>query len=189
MKYTLLIAVGVLFISAGSFAETTDPIAKALLAAPNAAMARDATVIKWKPDFTYEVLKKGTSRMVCYDLTGWPGERPFSVECTSSEANLPRVAQNRKLAAILGIQGASNRGKIDEAVAAAAKDGTRIMSEVGSIWYKFWGNSEATAVRHSFIAIPNLAGKDVSLPEVRDAGGSWVMFPGTSEAHIMLPGL
>src|SRR5881397_4395668 len=55
--------------------ETTDPIQKALLAAPNAAMARDATVIKWKPDFTYEVLKKGTSLMVCYDLTGWPGER------------------------------------------------------------------------------------------------------------------
>src|SRR6267142_7131877 len=80
--------------------ETTDPIKKALLAAPNAAMAKDATVIKWKPDFSYEVLKKGTSRMVCYDLTGWPGERPFSVECTSSEANLPRVAQNRKLAAL-----------------------------------------------------------------------------------------
>src|SRR5439155_27362534 len=54
--------------------ETTGPIQKALLAAPNAAMAKDATVIKWKPDFTYEVLKKGTSLMVCYDLTGWPGE-------------------------------------------------------------------------------------------------------------------
>lgn len=168
--------------------ETTDPIKKALLAAPNAAMARDATVIKWKPDFTYEVLKKGTSLMVCYDLTGWPGERPFSVECTSTEKNLPRVAQNRKLAA-LGVAGASDRGKIDEAVAAAAKDGTRIMSEVGSIWYKFWGNSEATAVRHSFIAAPNKTGKDMGLPEVRDANGSWVMFPGTSEAHIMLPGL
>src|SRR5207237_8912865 len=73
--------------------ETTDPIKKALLAAPNAAMAKDATVMKWKPDFTYEALKKGTSRMVCYVLTGWPGERPFSVECTSSEANLPRVEQ------------------------------------------------------------------------------------------------
>jgi hypothetical protein len=151
-------------------------------------MARDATVIKWKPDFTYEVLKKGTSLMVCYDLTGWPGERPFSVECTSTEKNLPRVAQNRKLAA-LGVAGASDRSKIDEAVAAAAKDGTRIMSEVGSIWYKFWGNSEATAVRHSFIAAPYKTGKDMGLPEVRDANGAWVMFAGTSEAHIMLPGL
>ena len=148
-------------------------------------MARDATVIKWKPDFTYEELKKGTSRMVCYDLTGWPGERPFSVECTSSEANLPRVAQNRKLAGMAG----GDKEKTAELVAAAGKDGTRIMSEVGSIWYKFWGNSEATAVKHSFIAMPNHTGKDVGLPEVRDANGSWAMFAGTSEAHIMLPGL
>src|SRR5712671_8055164 len=101
-----VLAVMAFAMSASAQAQTTDPIAKALLAAPNAAMAKDATVIKWKPDFTYEVLKKGTSPMVCYDLTGWPGERPFSVECTSSEANLPRVAQNRKLAA-LGTAGAS----------------------------------------------------------------------------------
>jgi hypothetical protein len=53
-------------------------------------MAKDATVIQWNSDFTYETLKKGTSRMVCYDLTGWPGERPWSVECTSSEARLRR---------------------------------------------------------------------------------------------------
>ena len=79
--------------------------------------------------------------------------------------------------------------KTAELVAAAGKDGTRIMSEVGSIWYKFWGNSEATAVKHSFIAMPNHTGAQVGLPEARDAGGSWVMFAGTSEAHIMLPGL
>ena len=176
---------GALAVSTNVVAQTTDPIQKALLAAPNAAMARDATVIKWKPDFTYEVLKKGPSRMVCYELTGWPGERPFSVECTSSEANLPRVAQNRKLAGMAG----GDQKKTAELVAAAGKDGTRIMSEVGSIWYKFWGNSEATAVKHSFIAMPNHTGKDVGLPEVRDANGSWVMFAGTSEAHIMLPGL
>ena len=176
---------GALAVSTNVVAQTTDPIQKALLAAPNAAMARDATVIKWKPDFTYEVLKKGTSRMVCYELTGWPGERPFSVECTSSEANLPRVAQNRKLAGMAG----GDQKKTAEVVAAAGKDGTRIMSEVGSIWYKFWGNSEATAVKHSFIAMPNHTGKDVGLPEARDANGSWVMFAGTSEAHIMLPGL
>ena len=196
MKLISLLVLGVMAVAMSASAqaqttdpiakETTDPIAKALLAAPNAAMAKDATVIKWNSDFTYETLKKGTSRMVCYDLSGWPGERgPWSVECTSSEANLPRIAQNRKFAAM----GGGDPKKTEELVAAAAKDGTRIMSEVGSIWYKFWGNSEATAVRHSFIAVPNLRGKDVSLPEVRDANGSWVMFAGTSEAHIMLPGL
>jgi len=164
--------------------ETTDPIAKALLAAPNEAMAKDATVIKWNSDFTYETLKKGTNRMVCYDLSGWPGERgPFSVECTSSEANLPRIAQNRKLAAM----GGGDMKKIEEVVAAAAKDGTRIMSEVGSIWFNVFGRNEATAIRHWFVAMPNLRGNQVGLPEVRDAGGAWLMLAGTPEAHIMLP--
>ena len=164
--------------------ETTDPIAKPLLAAPNEAMAKDATVIKWNSDFTYETLKKGTNRMVCYDLSGWPGERgPFSVECTSSEANLPRIAQNRKLAAM----GGGDMKKIEELVAAAAKDGTRIMSEVGSIWFNVFGRNEATAIRHWFVAMPNLRGNQVGLPEVRDAGGAWLMLAGTPEAHIMLP--
>src|SRR5256712_10820514 len=140
MKLISLLVLGVMAVAMSASAqaqttdhikkETTDPIQKALLAAPNAAMARDATVIKWKPDFTYEVLKKGTSLMVCYDLTGWPGERPFSVECTSSEANLPRVAQNRKLAA-MGGAGASDRGKIDGAVSGAAQDGTGDMCRDG----------------------------------------------------------
>ena len=165
-------------------AETTDPIAKALLAAPNEAMAKDATVIKWNADFTYETLKKGTNRMVCYDLSGWPGERgPFSVECTSSEANLPRIAQNRKFAAM----GGGDPKKTEALVAAADKDGTRIMSEVGSIWFNLFGKNEATALRHWFIAMPGLKGNQVSLPEVRDAGGAWLMLAGTPEAHIMLP--
>ncbi len=77
--------------------------------------------------------------------------------------------------------------KIEELVAAAAKDGTRIMSEVGSIWFNVFGRNEATAIRHWFVAMPNLRGNQVGLPEVRDAGGAWLMLAGTSEAHIMLP--
>jgi len=37
---------------------------KALIAAP-ASQKDQATVIKWKPDFTYEMLRKGTNRLVC----------------------------------------------------------------------------------------------------------------------------
>src|SRR2546428_8377791 len=161
MKLIPLLVLGVMAVAMSASAqaqttdhikkETTDPIQKALLAAPNAAMAKDATVIKWKPDFTYEVLKKGTSLMVCYDLTGWPGERPFSVECTSTEKNLPRVAQNRKLAA-LGVAGASDRGKIDAAVAAPAKDGKRIMSGSGALRVNIWGNNEGAGRTDSFFA-------------------------------------
>ena len=44
---------------------------KALIAAPS--NQRDqATVVKWKPDFTYETLRKGTNRLVCYDRSGFP---------------------------------------------------------------------------------------------------------------------
>jgi len=178
---------------------TTDPIQKPLLAAPNDAMAKDATVIKWNSDFTYETLKKGTNRMVCYDLSGWRGDEPWSVECTSSDANLPRIAQNRAFAemgskatpTLAGgkpVLSSSGTGGIRELVLAAAKDGTRVLSEVGSIWYNLRGDSQDTAIWHSFIAMPNLKGTQVGLPEVRDAGGAWLMFAGTPEAHVMLPG-
>ncbi len=50
---------------------------------------------QWKPDFTYETLRKGTNRLVCYDRSGFPQQQPFSVQCTSI-ANLTRVAQNLK---------------------------------------------------------------------------------------------
>jgi hypothetical protein len=180
-------------------AETTDPIEKALLAAPNLAMAKDATVIKWNSDFTYETLKKGTNRMVCYDLSGWPGEEKWSVECTSSEANLPRVAQNRAFAemgskatpTLAGgkpVLSSSGTGGIRDLVVAAGKDGKRVLPEVGTMWYNLRGDSQDTAIWHTFIGMPNLTGKQVGLPEVRDAGGAWLMFAGTPEAHIMLPG-
>jgi hypothetical protein len=190
--------------------ETTDPIQKPLLAAPNEAMARDATVIKWirnpnagkevtAADFTFEVLRSGPSRMVCYDLSGWPGEEPWSVECTSSEANLPRVAQNRAFAemgskatpTLAGgrpVLSSSGTGGIRELVVAAGKDGKRVLSEVGTMWYNLRGDSQDTAIWHTFIGMPNFKGAQVGLPEVGDAGGAWLMFAGTPEAHIMLPG-
>lgn len=190
--------------------ETTDPIQKPLLAAPNEAMARDATVIKWirnphagekvtAADFTFEVLRSGPSRMVCYDLSGWPGEEPWSVECTSSEANLPRVAQNRAFAemgskatpTLAGgrpVLSSSGTGGIRDLVVAAGRDGTRVLSEVGTMWYNLRGASQETATWHTFIGMPNFRGQQVGLPEVGDEGGAWLMFAGTPEAHIMLPG-
>src|SRR5215831_21111846 len=92
MKRTLPIIFSALAVSAGAFAQSSPEIDKALLAAPRQ-LKDGATVIKWKSDFTYETLKKGTNRMVCYDRTGQPGQQPFAVECTSI-ANLERVAQS-----------------------------------------------------------------------------------------------
>ncbi len=100
MKRIAPIVISLMGLAGGAFAQTvTDPIQKALLAAPARAKKEEITVIKWKPDFTYETLQKGSGTMVCYDLSGFPGHPPFTVECTSM-ANLPRVAQNLKYEAM-----------------------------------------------------------------------------------------
>ena len=70
MKCTTFVVLGLIALSAAAYAQApTDPIEKALLAAPRN-LKEGATVIKWKPDFTYETLKKGTNKLVCYDLSG-----------------------------------------------------------------------------------------------------------------------
>ena len=74
---------------------------KALLAVPAANLRDQATVIKWKPDFTYDTLRKGTNRLVCYDRSGFPQQQAFSIECTSVanlEPGLP--PQNLKFEAM-----------------------------------------------------------------------------------------
>ena len=67
MKRMIPVVLSILAVSAIAFAQTpAETIEKALLPAPRQ-LKEGATVIKWKADFTYETLKKGTNRMVCYD--------------------------------------------------------------------------------------------------------------------------
>ena len=83
MKRIAMFLLGVMVVSTSALAQAPDAaIETALLAAP-ANLREGATVIKWKPDFTYETLKKGTNRLVCYDRSGFPEQQPFSIECTS----------------------------------------------------------------------------------------------------------
>ena len=100
MKRTILILTGVLAVSTCAFAQAGPSIDRALAAAPRN-MKEAATVIKFKADGTYETLRMGTIKMVCHDRSGEPGRAAFAVQCTSL-ANLDRVAQNRKLEAIMG---------------------------------------------------------------------------------------
>ena len=75
---------------------------------------------------TYDTLKKGTNRLVCYDRSGFPLQQPFSIECTSI-ANLDRVAQNMKAEAT------GDKAKSEAMLAAQEKDGTRVKPEYGSV--------------------------------------------------------
>jgi len=181
MKYTAATLLALAAVCAGAFAQApTDPIEKALMAAPR--NEKDgATVIRWKPDFTYETLRKGTNHLVCYDISGYPAHRPFTVECTSI-ANLPRVAQNLKFEAI------PDRKASLAAFDAAEKDGTRVKPEFGSVWYHLMGPDADHTHPHVTVAVPGATTQTLGLPENPQQGGIWIMNPGTTTAHLMIPG-
>jgi len=124
------------------------------------AQLRDgATVIKWKPDFTYDTLKKGTSRLVCYDRSGLPEQQAFSIECTSV-GNLDRVAQNLKAEA------KGDKKASEAALMAEEKDGTRVKPEFGSVWYHSMAGPDPEHPRsHMTIAVPFATTKTLGLPE------------------------
>jgi len=182
MKHTVPIVLTILAVSAGAFAQAPDQAAidKALLAAPGNLKAA-ATVIKWKFDFTYDTLKKGTSRLVCYDKSGQPNLPPFIVECTSV-GNLDRAAQNMKIEAM------GDKDKVQAALDAAEKSGTRVKPEFGSVWYHFMGADQEHARNHMTIAVPGATTQSLGLPDNNKSGGVWIMNAGTSTAHLMTPG-
>ena len=184
MKRIVLPFLGVLVLSMSALAQApADDIQKALTAAP--ANLRDgATVIKWKPDFKYDTLKKGTNRLVCYDRSGFPEqpkEEAFSVECTNL-ANLGRVAQNLKFEAV------GDNAKTQALLDAAEKDGTRVKPLYGSVWYHALGPDAKHVHVHMTIAVPGATTQTIGLPENSKQGTVWIMNAGTSAAHIMTPG-
>jgi hypothetical protein len=180
MKRILCALVFLSGISAGLLAQTADPaIEKALLAAPRQMQAA-ATVIKWKSDFTYETLRKGTNRLVCYERPIQPGQPAFSVECTSI-ANLPRVAVSLKTETV----DAKDRRAAFEAL---EKAGKWPQPEFGSVFYSMTGADQAAARVHATISVPGATSKTLGMPEDGNQGGAWIMEAGTSAAHIMTPG-
>ena len=181
MKRIAMFVLGVMVLSIGALAQAQDTaVETALLAAP-ASLRDGATVIKWKSDFTYDTLRKGTNRLVCYDRTGLPEQQPFSIECTSV-ANLDRVAQNLKFEAV------GDKVKTQAMLDAAEKDGTRVKPEYGSVWYHMLGPDREHARFHVTIAVPGATTQSLGLPDNNKAGTVWIMNAGTSTAHLMTPG-
>ena len=193
MKRILAVVFSILAVSATMFAQAgrgaappppLEPGASqadvdvALLAAP-ANLRDQATVIRWKPDFTHDTLRKGTNRLVCYNRSGQPGQQPFSIECTSV-ANLERVVQNLKFEAA----GDKKQAMLD----AAEKDGTRVKPEYGSIFYNLSGPDRERARAHMTVAVPGATMQSTGLPDNNKQGGAWIMNAGTTTAHIMIPG-
>jgi len=181
MKLRLFSVALMLAIAGGTIVSAQDPaLEKALLAAPRQ-MKDAATVIKWKSDFTYDTLRKGTNRLVCYERPVGPGQQPFSVECTSI-ANLERVAQSLKTETI------ADPMERRAAFEAMEKAGKWTKPEYGSVFYNLTGMDQATARSHVTIAVPGATKQTIGLPEDGNQGGVWIMNAGSSAAHLMTPG-
>lgn len=176
----MILFVVVVLSATGAYAQAPDPIATPLLAAPGN-LREGATVIKWKADYTYDTLRQGTNKLVCYDRSGQPLQQPFSVECTML-ANLPRVAQSMKFEAV------GDRQKANALIDAAEKEGTRIKPEFGSVFYNMNGPNREGMHPHMTVVVPGATSKTLGLPETGAGGGVWIMNAGTSTAHLMIPG-
>ena len=182
MKRIVLIGVGLLAMSAGTMAQAPAGNFDAALAAAPANLRDGAMVIKWKADGTYDTLRPGTNRLVCYDQSGEPSEQPFSSQCTSV-GNLDRVKQNKQYEAK-----EADRAKREAALAELEKAGTRVKPEFGSVFYTLSGKDQASARRHVTIAVPGATTATLGLPDNGKMGGAWIMGAGTTGAHIMTPG-
>lgn len=181
MKWIALVLFSIVVVVSGAWAQApADAISKALQAAPDR-LKDDAGVIVWKADYTYETLRKSKNSIVCYDLTGKSLQQPFVLECTS-EANLPRVAQNLKFAS------SGDKVKQQALLDAAEKDGTRVKPQYGSVWYHLMGPDREHARMHMTIALPGATTQSTGLPDNQKQGGVWIMNAGTSTAHLMTPG-
>ena len=180
MKRIATMVLGIAAMSVGAFAQDQAAIDKALMALP-ANLRKDATVIKWKADYTYDTLKQGTSNLVCYDKSGMPLNGAFSVECTD-KGNLPRQAQSLKAEAL------GDQAKVNAELNKEEADGTRIKPVYGSVWYHLRGADADHTTTHLTIAVPGATKATTGLPEDNKSGGVWIMQAGTSTAHLMTPG-
>jgi hypothetical protein len=179
MKRIVLFVLGVMAVSGNPSAQAPAD-ATALMALP-ANVREGTTVIKWKPDQTYDVVQKGTNGLVCYDRSGFPLQQPFSIECTSM-GNLPRVAQNMKAEAL------GDKAKSEAMLKAAEEGGTRVKPEFGSVWYHMAGPDKDHARGHMTIAVPMATTQSLGLPDKRVQNSIWIMNAGTTTAHLMVPG-
>jgi hypothetical protein len=182
MKRAILAVVGVLALTAGVFAQAPAGNFDAALAAAPGNMKDAAMVIKWKADGSYDTLRPGTNRLVCYDQAGDAGEAPISSQCTSV-GNLERVKQNKIYEAKI-----ADRTAREAALMELEKSGQRVKPEFGSVWYTRSGKDASTVRTHITIAVPGATAASLGIPDNNKMGGAWIMGAGTSTAHIMTPG-
>lgn len=178
-----LIAAAFIFPAAAAAQSADAVIERAVLAAPER-MRADATVLDLRADGTIAVLREGSNGLICWDNAGRPGiTNPIDVQCTTA-ANRDRLAQNHAI-----ISAGENQEEIDARFAEAERNGTRALSEFGSIYYHVMGASPDALRTHTTVAVPNATAESLGLPAQPGPARLWLMDAGTSSAHLMVSGM
>jgi len=158
-------------------------IDRAVLAAP-ARLQADATVLQLRPDGSTTILRPGTNGIICWDNVGRPGiNTAIDSQCTT-EANRARLEQNHAFRSAGGTE-EQIKARFDQ----AEGNGTRALSQFGSIYYHVTGESPAALRSHTTVAVPNATGAAMGLPERGGPALLWLMEAGTSSAHLMVSGM
>ena len=182
-RILFLLAAAAVYPTAVSAQSNDAEIQRAVRAAP-ARMQAEATVLDLRSDGTIAVLREGSNGLICWDNAGRPGvTRAFDVQCTT-EANRARLAQNHAFQSAGGTD-----EEIQARFAEAEANGTRALSEFGSIYYHMMGDSPEAAGPHTTVAVPGATGQSLGLPERGGPAMLWLMQAGTSSAHLMVSGI
>ena len=70
----------------------------------------------------------------------------------------------------------------------AERNGTREVSEFGSVYYSVNSDDREGANIHMTISVPYATSHSLDVPSERTNAGVWIMGAGTSGAHLMIPG-
>ena len=180
MTRTAILLLGALALSTTASGQTAaETIERALAAAPGS--ARDgAAVVQWNADGSYEMIKEGTNRWVCWDLSGRFGFPAFAVTCTS----IGSLESNAQFIGFL-VEGAGNEEA--EALRAAARaDGSRVRPEYGSVQRMLGGPDEASAQPTVIVWVPGATSESIGIPDVAGSERALLGLAGTADAHILV---
>jgi hypothetical protein len=182
MKRLLFLPFTAVLLPAALSAQSAEvSIERTLLAAP-ASLRAEATVLGLSPDGSTAVLREGSNGLICWNNEGRPGQMAaFDVQCTV-EANRARLEQNHAIESAGGTV-----TEILDRFERAEADGTRALSEWGSIYYHVFGDSAQDYRNHTVVAVPH-ATRDLGFPIARAPATLWLMEAGTSGAHLMVSG-
>lgn len=172
----LLLLPAALAVPAAAQDAPADRIAEATTAAP-AAISAQATILDWPAEEGGEMrtLREGSNGWTCLpDLPVTEGSDPMCLDdqwlrfmqavMSRTDPDVERVGVGYMLA-----PGGAWGSNTDPFATAETADNQ-------------WGFDPP----HMMIVVPDVAALE-GLPTTRDAGGPWVMFPGTPYAHIMIP--